>query len=56
MVEWLFLAVPWCCLWLLIVVFPDHTHLPFCMECDGDRQAESPSGSYVGVVGWEGRG
>ena len=29
MVEWLFLAVPWGCLWFLIVVFPDHTHLLF---------------------------
>ena len=27
MVEWLFLAVPWGCLWFVIVVFPDHTHL-----------------------------
>ena len=27
MVEWLFLAVPWVCLQLVIVVFPDHTHL-----------------------------
>ena len=26
-VEWLFLAVPWGCLWFVIVVFPDHTHL-----------------------------
>ena len=25
-VEWLFLAVPWGCLWFVIVVFPDHTH------------------------------
>ena len=25
MVEWLFLAVPWGCLRLVIVVFPDHT-------------------------------
>ena len=24
---WLFLAVPWVCLQILIVVFPDHTHL-----------------------------
>ena len=24
-VEWLFLAVPWCCLRFVIVVFPDHT-------------------------------
>ena len=26
MVKWLFLAVPWGCLRLVIVVFPDHTH------------------------------
>ena len=25
----LFLAVPWSCLRFVIVVFPDHTHLPF---------------------------
>ena len=30
-IEWLFLAVPWGCLWFVIVVFPDHTHLPFLM-------------------------
>ena len=29
MVEWLFLAVPWVCLRLFIVVLPDHTHLLF---------------------------
>ena len=29
MVEWLFLAVPWGCLGLVSVVFPDHTHLLF---------------------------
>ena len=29
MVEWLFLAVPWGCQRLVIVVFPDHTHLLF---------------------------
>ena len=29
MVEWLFLAVPWCCLRVVIVVFPDHIHLLF---------------------------
>ena len=28
-VERLFLAVPWGCLQFVIVVFPDHTHLPF---------------------------
>ena len=28
-VEWLFIAVPWGCLWFVIVVFPDHTHLLF---------------------------
>ena len=26
MVVWLFLGVPWACLLLVIVVFPDHTH------------------------------
>ena len=29
MVERLFLAVPPGCLWFVIVVFPDHTHLLF---------------------------
>ena len=29
MVEWLFLAVPWGCLWFVIVVFPDNNHLLF---------------------------
>ena len=29
MVEQLFLTVPWDCLQLVIVVFPDHTHLLF---------------------------
>ena len=29
MVEWLFLTVSWGCLWFVIVVFPDHTHLLF---------------------------
>ena len=29
MVKWLFLVVPWGCLWFVIVVFPDHTHLLF---------------------------
>ena len=31
MVVWLFLLVPWVCLWLLIVVFPNHTHLLFLL-------------------------
>ena len=31
MVERLFLAVLWGCLWLVIVVFPDHTYLLFIM-------------------------
>ena len=29
MVEWLLLAVPCGCLWFVIVVFLDHTHLLF---------------------------
>ena len=28
-VLWLFLTVPWVGLQCVIVVFPDHTHLPF---------------------------
>ena len=31
MVERLFLAVPWHCLRFVIVVFPDHSHLLFCL-------------------------
>ena len=29
MVKWLFLTVPRDCLWFVIVIFPDHTHLLF---------------------------
>ena len=32
MVERLFLTVPRGCLQFVIVVFPDHTHLLFCLE------------------------
>ena len=32
MVEWLDLAVSWGCLWLVVVVFPDHTHLLFLLQ------------------------
>ena len=28
----LFLAVPWVCLWFVIVVFPDHSHLLFVVK------------------------
>ena len=40
MVERLFLAVPRGCLWFVIVVFPDHTHLLFFpyLACN-DRNA-----------------
>ena len=34
MVERLFLAVPWGCLQIVIVVCPDHTHLLFSMPLD----------------------
>ena len=30
-VRWRFLAMPWVCLQFVIVVFPDHTHLLFCI-------------------------
>ena len=33
MVEWLFIAVPWGCLWFVIVVLPDHIHY-FCEVYD----------------------
>ena len=36
MVERLFHAVPWDCLWFVIVVFPDHSHLLF-MDLVSDR-------------------
>ena len=37
MVEQLFLAVPQGCLWFVIVVFPDHTHLLFLnLSCAKD--------------------
>ena len=32
MVERLFLVVPWGCLQIAIVLFPDHTHLLFFRE------------------------
>ena len=32
MVEQLFLVVPWGYLRFVIVVFPDHTHLLFCIK------------------------
>ena len=32
-VLWLFLAVPWVCLQFVIVAFPDHTHLLYCIIC-----------------------
>ena len=32
-VVWVFLAVSWVCLQFVIVVFPDHTHLLFYMQC-----------------------
>ena len=31
-VVWLFLVVPWVCLQLVIVVFPDHNHLLFVLS------------------------
>ena len=37
-VLWLFLTVPWVGLQCVIVVFPDHTHLPFLLSVD-DRVA-----------------
>ena len=33
-VLWLFLAVPWVGLQGVIVVFPEHTHLLFCVSSE----------------------
>ena len=32
-VVWLFFVVPWVCLQLVILVFPNHTHLLFLIVC-----------------------
>ena len=41
MVEWLFLAVSWGCLWVVILVFPDHTYLRFLIPVRSDTLAET---------------
>ena len=41
MVERLFLLVPWGCLWFVIVVFPDHTHLLFLVGFPAQSIANS---------------
>ena len=43
MVEWLFLAVPRGCLRLVIVVFPDHTHLLFLTYYDDTKNSARDS-------------
>ena len=35
-VVWPFLAVPWVCLRFVNVVFPDHTHLLFSVDCEAE--------------------
>ena len=39
-VVWLFLAVPWFCLQLVIVVLPDHTHLLFFLSTINTKTTE----------------
>ena len=46
MVEWLFLTVPQDCLWFVIVVFPDHTHLLFLLKIDNPYFAQTVSQIY----------
>ena len=41
-VERLFLAVPLCCLWFVIVVFPDHTHILFLKSFNKAAYAVGP--------------
>ena len=45
MVERLFLAVPRGCLQFVIVVFPDHTHLPFLILLINDGTLQ-----YLGIL------
>ena len=40
MVVWLFLAVPWVCLWLVIVIFHEHTQLLFKSHRPNNRQED----------------
>ena len=53
MVEWLFLAVPWVCLWFVIVVFPDHTY-HFLWNVLGIGRLSDHQG--VKWVWWNGKG
>ena len=51
MVERLFLVVPWGCLRFVIVVFPDHTHLLFCVSYDFVRVClYVPCGQLLGMA------
>ena len=43
-VVWLFLVVPWVCLRLVIVVFPDHTHLLFLIICGCESLTRNSKG------------
>ena len=47
MVERLFLAVPRGCLWFVIVVFPDHTHLLFLRERAKNTLSHKTSGRQL---------
>ena len=49
MVERLFLAVPWGCLWFVIAIFPDHTHLLFWIRVCRAIPAISVRG-WVGCI------
>ena len=42
-VVWLFLVVPWVCLQIAIVIFPDHTHFIFLdvIHANNDGSGES---------------
>ena len=43
---WFFLAVPWVCLHFVIVVFPDHTHLPFLNLLVNDYCSSQSKNTY----------
>ena len=54
MVERLFLAVPWGCMWFVIVVFPDHTHfffLPTVIELTSKHGMQSVAIANLFIIG-----
>ena len=49
MVKWLFLTVPRDCLWFVIVIFPDHTHLLFFINREVETDPSVPQEVPIAV-------